>query len=60
MIVNKSQKYFDKIGLNSLKYKLVDIKIRPLYTKFIVFYNQKEIEEVMHTQEWKEIPNQDD
>jgi hypothetical protein len=31
-------------GLNTVKYKLVSITKRPLYTKFLVYYNQTEIQ----------------
>ncbi len=44
-LLNKTEKLYDKIGLNSLKYKLIDTEKRPLYTKFIVSYDQKAIED---------------
>ena len=38
------EKNVDIQGLNTVEYKLVNIIQRPLYTKFLVYYNQTDIQ----------------
>jgi hypothetical protein len=42
-ILKLGEKRQDYEGLNSLKYRLVSIQKSRLYTKFLVYYNEKEI-----------------
>ena len=41
--LEKGPKRHSKVGLNSVKYELKSIELTPLYTKFIIYYNQTEI-----------------
>jgi hypothetical protein len=42
-LINEGAKMIDTQGLNSIEYKLVQIIKRPLYTKFLIYYNESKI-----------------
>ena len=41
-IISEGRRRFDIEGLNSVKYKLISTEIKPLYTKFLVYYDKNE------------------
>jgi hypothetical protein len=42
-LINEGVKMIDTQGLNSIEYKLVQIIKKPLYTKFLIYYNESKI-----------------
>ena len=49
-LLREGYKRFNKDGLNSLKYKLINIQLKPLYTKISVDIKESEVMKVyIHT-----------
>ena len=42
-LLNEGTKKIDDQGLNTVEYKLIQIVKKPLYTKFLIYYNEFKI-----------------
>jgi hypothetical protein len=41
--LNKGRELYDKVGLNTVKYKIKYVDVTPFYTKFTIYYNETAI-----------------